>query len=118
MIKIISFDMDGTLVKNLYADKVWLEGIPKLYSKEKKINLNKAKKYIFKEYDKIGKNRIEWYDIDWWFKKLKLKEDYQNILKEYSKYIKLFPEETQYFHLDTINKCAKLVANDPVMQSQ
>ena len=59
MIKIISFDMDGTLVKPTYADKVWLEGLPKLYAKEKKIPIKQAKEYIYQKYEKIGKDRKE-----------------------------------------------------------
>ena len=30
MIRIISLDMDGTLVKSRFVDKVWMEGMPML----------------------------------------------------------------------------------------
>lgn len=92
MLKIISFDLDGTLVKSSYADKVWLEGLPKLYSKEKNIPLDKAKEYIFNLYDKIGQNNKEWYDIEWWFEKFNLTESWKNLLYKYRKNIELFPE--------------------------
>ena len=102
MIKIISFDLDGTLVKTTYADKVWLEGVPKLFSKEKKVSLDKAKKYIFAEYEKIGKNRVEWYDIDWWFNKFELRENWQNILNKYRSFVEPYSET-----LETIKKLSK-----------
>jgi HAD superfamily hydrolase (TIGR01549 family) len=102
MIKIISFDLDGTLVKSTYADNVWLEGLPKLYAKEKKLPIKQVKQYIFKEYDKIGKNRKEWYDIDWWFKQFKLRENWQNLLNNYRHTIQLYPET-----LETLEKLSK-----------
>jgi len=102
MIKIISFDLDGTLVKSTYADKVWLEGLPKIYAKEKKIPIKQAKQYIFQQYEKIGKNRKEWYDIDWWFKQFKLKESWQNLLEKYRYTIQLYPET-----LETLEKLSK-----------
>ena len=102
MIKIVSFDFDGTLVKRTYADKVWLEGLPKLYAKEKKIPLKQSKQYILQEYDKIGKDRKEWYDIDWWFKQFQLKENWQKLLDNYRHTIKLFPET-----LETLDKLSK-----------
>jgi len=102
MIKIISFDLDGTLVKPTYADKVWLEGLPKIYSKEKNIPIKQAKQYIYKLYDEVGEYRIEWYDIDWWFKKFKLKESWQNLLKNYKHNISLYPET-----IETLEKLSK-----------
>lgn len=102
MIKIISFDMDGTLVKPTYADKVWLEGLPKLYAKEKKIPIKQAKEYIYQKYEKIGKDRKEWYDIDWWFKQFQLKEYWQNLLNNYRHTIQLYPET-----LETLEKLSK-----------
>ncbi len=92
MLKIISFDLDGTLVKNTYADSVWLEGFPKLYAKEKRITEKQAKELLYKEYNKVGKERKEWYDIDWWFKKFKLKEDWKKLLESYRDAIEIYPE--------------------------
>ena len=92
MIKTISFDLDGTLVKNTYADSVWLEGFPKLYAKEKKITIKQAKEFLYTEYEKVGKDKKEWYDIDWWFKKFKLKEDWRILLNNYRNVIEIFPE--------------------------
>ena len=94
--------MDGTLVKSTYADSVWLEGLPKLYATEKKIPIQQAKKYIHQEYDKIGDERKEWYDIDWWFKKFQLKEQWQNLLNNYRHTIKIYPETTEI-----LNKLSK-----------
>ena len=94
--------MDGTLVKPTYADKVWLEGLPKLYAKEKKIPIKQAKEYIYQKYEKIGKDRKEWYDIDWWFKQFQLKEYWQNLLNNYRHTIQLYPET-----LETLEKLSK-----------
>ena len=92
MLKVISFDLDGTLVKNKFADSVWLKGFPKLYAKKKKISEIEAKKFLYSEYEKVGKENKEWYDIDWWFKRFKINEDWINLLKSYSHIIGLYPE--------------------------
>jgi 2-haloalkanoic acid dehalogenase type II len=92
MIKIISFDLDGTLVKSSYADKVWLEGVPQLYAKHHDIPLEQAKKYIYEEYQEIGESKKEWYDIEWWFNRFHLRDSWQQLLLKYKKYIEPFPE--------------------------
>jgi len=107
MIKIISFDLDGTLVKSTYADKVWLEGLPTLYSKEKNIPLQQAKERIYTLYKEVGEDKKEWYDIDWWFKKFDLKGSWQNLLINYREKIELFPETIET--LENLNKNFKLI---------
>jgi putative hydrolase of the HAD superfamily len=92
MIKIISFDFDGTLVKNTYPDKVWLEGLPLIFSREKNIKFSEAKEFIFNEYDKVGEYQKEWYDINWWFNKFKLKYDWRKLLNDYRCEIKAFSD--------------------------
>ncbi|KYK22529.1 hypothetical protein AYK21_03825 [Thermoplasmatales archaeon SG8-52-2] len=99
MLKIISFDLDGTLVKSNYADKVWLEGLPELYSKEKNMPLEKAKTYIYNLYGRVGQNKKEWYDISWWFQKFKMNSSWQNLLYKYKDDIKLFPETIETLEL-------------------
>jgi len=102
MIKVVSFDLDGTLVKSTYADKVWLEGLPKIYSKEKNIKIDQAKSYIYDLYEKVGEDRKEWYDIEWWFNKFQLKSSWQKLLDSYANYIELFPET--YETLEILSK--------------
>ena len=92
MIKIISFDLDGTLVKSSFADKVWLEGVPRLYARRHNLSLDQAKTYTYEEYQKIGEEKKEWYDIEWWFSRFHLKDSWQQLLQDYKSHIELFPD--------------------------
>lgn len=92
MIKIISFDLDSTLIKRTFADGVWLEGLPKIYAEEKKIDIKEAKQFLLSEYDRIGDNRIEWYDISYWFTRFNLKHSWKKLLENYKHVIEPYPE--------------------------
>lgn len=54
MTKIISFDMDGTLVDSEFTDWVWLHGIPKLYARKKGLSFDEAKALVVEEYQRVG----------------------------------------------------------------
>ena len=92
MIKIVSFDLDGTLIKSTYADLVWLEGLPKIFAQEKEVSFGYAKQYLQNEYDKIGDKRVEWYDIEFWFQYYRLQYSWRKLLKNYKKFIETYPE--------------------------
>jgi HAD superfamily hydrolase (TIGR01549 family) len=92
MIKIISFDFDGTIAKHTFADAFWLEGVPALYAKQHHVDVEAAKKYLFEEYDKIGDNRIEWYDPGYWFDRFDLQADWEKMLLKYQKNVEIYPE--------------------------
>lgn len=92
MIKVISFDFDGTIANHTFANAFWLEGIPLLYAKRHQIDVEIAKKYLRREYDKIGDNRIEWYDPVYWFNRFDLRKDWKKILLQYRKNIEIYPE--------------------------
>jgi len=92
MIKIISFDFDGTLVKPTFADAFWLEGVPALYANQHHIDVEAAKKYLFEEYVKIGENRIEWYDPGYWFDRFHLQKDWKEMLLDYRHNVEIYPE--------------------------
>ena len=95
MIKVISFDFDGTLATHRFADAFWLEGVPALYAKQNNITLEAAKKYILKEYDKIGDSRVEWYDPAYWFTFFDIHSDYHDLLTYYQPSIEIYPEVPQ-----------------------
>lgn len=106
-IKVISFDMDGTLIKSNFADLVWLDGIPKLYSEKYGISFEKSKEKFFDEYDKIGKNRIEWYDLNYWFEKYELNETIVNLFNRYKNKLEIYDEVEQV--LKNLNEKYKLI---------
>ncbi|NWF77373.1 MAG: HAD family hydrolase [Chloroflexi bacterium] len=70
--ELISFDAEGTLVTPVFSETIWHEAIPALYAQKRGIGLAQAKKCIAKEYNKIGDQRLEWYDIEYWFSYLDL----------------------------------------------
>jgi len=94
MIKVISFDLDGTLFKRSFADAFWLEGVPALYAQQHHTTIDEAKHYLFKEYDKIGDNRIEWYDPTYWFNRFELKSNWKKVLEQHRSFVEIYPDAT------------------------
>jgi len=92
MIKIVSFDLDGTLMKSTFADLVWLEGLPQIYSNENQIDVEKAKVILKKEYDEISDYQPEWYDLSYWFNHFNLRSDWKKLLEKYRYSIESYPE--------------------------
>jgi len=71
-IKVVSFDAEGTLVTPDFSYTIWHEAIPSLYAQKKGIDLTQARRVIAEEYDKVSDQRLEWYDIRYWFEYLGL----------------------------------------------
>ncbi len=91
-IKVFSFDLDGTLVDKKFADLVWLRGIPEAYASKNGIELDEAIRIVKREYDKIGVEAIEWYEIDYWLRKFDLDIDKEELFDKYQHEIRVYPE--------------------------
>ncbi len=92
-IRFVSFDVDGTLVDYSFANAVWLEGIPRLYAEEEGISMDLAKVIVKREYDKVGMERLEWYDINYWLDRFRLRTGtWKTLLKKYRHLIRAYPE--------------------------
>jgi putative hydrolase of the HAD superfamily len=92
MAKIISFDMDGTLVGPEFTDWVWGHGIPTLYAEKAGLPFEEAKGFVVKEYLKVGEGAIEWYDIKYWFRFFQLEESWKVLMERYADKIKVYPD--------------------------
>lgn len=92
MIKMLSFDMDGTLVDADFNDLVWLEEIPRMYAQKEGIDFQKGYGFVLKEYEKVGENDLRWYDMNYWLKHFGLNTTYREILQKYADKIKIYPE--------------------------
>jgi len=92
MPKVISFDMDGTLVDSEYTEWVWGHGIPTLYAEKTGLSFEEAKDQVVQEYLKVGEGAIEWYDIKHWFRFFQLQENWKNLMERYTDKILLYSD--------------------------
>ena len=92
MPKIISFDMDGTLVDPEFTDWVWLHGIPRLYAHKEGLSFDEAKARVVEAYQKVGEGAIEWYDIKYWFRLFQLDETWKALMEQYADKIRVFED--------------------------
>ena len=92
MPKIISFDMDGTLVDPEFTDWVWGHGVPTLYAEKVGLPFEEAKTFVVKEYLKVGEGAVEWYDIKYWLELFQLEVNWKVLLERYTDKIKIYPD--------------------------
>jgi putative hydrolase of the HAD superfamily len=99
MIRVISLDMDGTLVNSRFVDKVWMEGMPMLYAEKNGLDFPVAKSYVVSEYMKIGSDKLEWYDLLYWIERFGLKVGKDELLQMYEDEIETYPEVQEVLDL-------------------
>ncbi len=71
-IKVVSFDVEGTLVTTDFSSAIWFELIPGRYSERHGTNFEEATIKVRQAYDSIGDQRLEWYDVQYWFTRFDL----------------------------------------------
>lgn len=105
--KVISFDMQGTLTNSAFSDEFWMEALPKLYSKVKRIPLTLVKKELKERFKDYGIYDFRYYSTDYWSKELGSKIKVDSIQKG-MKNKPLFYEEMLDFIKD-LSKRFKLI---------
>jgi HAD superfamily hydrolase (TIGR01549 family) len=93
--RLISFDLDNTLIDPTYTTFVWEIGIPQRYAKRYGTNLSEATSIVKDEYERAGDSSLEWYDISYWFEYFKLPGRWQDLLEEHRDKIRPFPEVSE-----------------------
>ena len=90
-VKVVSFDAEGTLVTPDFSYAVWFEAIPERYAEKKGIDLELARQLIEEEYHRVGDQRLEWYDVRYWFDKLGL-GTHEQVLERCKSKVCYYPE--------------------------
>lgn len=91
MKKIVSFDLDGTLVDGDFGNKVWHEGIGGKFAETYRVDRDLGEEWVRKAYAAIGDRNLVWYDIDYWLKRFNLPVSPAELLDAYSTSIRLLP---------------------------
>lgn len=99
--------MDGTLVNSRFVDMVWMEGMPRLYAERHGLDFHAAKEYVIGEYMKIGSDRLEWYQLQYWIDKFQLSVGKDELLETYEDEIETYPEVKET--LDLLSENYELV---------
>jgi len=93
-IELISFDAEGTVVTPDFSQTIWHEAIPALYAEKQGLDFAQAKRQILEEYGRIGDQRLEWYDIEYWFSYLDLGSS-ESVIDSCLSKIAYYPEVTE-----------------------
>jgi putative hydrolase of the HAD superfamily len=93
-IELISFDAEGTVVTPDFSEAIWHEAIPALYAQKQGLDFAQAKRCIAEEYGRIGDQRLEWYDIEYWFSYLGLGSS-EPVIQSCMGKISYYPEITE-----------------------
>jgi HAD superfamily hydrolase (TIGR01549 family) len=107
MIRFVSLDMDGTLVNSRFVDLVWMQGMPELYAKEHGLGFAEAKEFVIGEYMKIGSDKLEWYNLQYWLDLFGLNSSPESLLERFEDQIETYPEVTEA--LDSLSEDFELV---------
>ena len=90
-IKVVSFDAEGTLATTRFSQSIWYEGIPTLYARKTGLDLEDARVFMTAEYNRLGTQAPEWYDIQYWLERFDL-GDYHQLLDKYRHQISHYPD--------------------------
>ncbi|RLF15312.1 MAG: hypothetical protein DRJ97_04265 [Thermoprotei archaeon] len=95
-VKVVSFDLSGTLIDEDFVDHFWLEVIPRAYAEKRKLPLHVAKEEVLRMYEEVGAEDLRWYLPRYWVVKLGLGR-LEPLLEEASKRIKVYDDVHEAF---------------------
>jgi len=104
-IKIISFDVEGTMVTTEFSYAIWFEMIPGRYAVRHGVDMEEATRQIKEAYNSVGDQRLEWYNVQYWFTRFDLGEA-DIAMEQLQNRVNYFPETKDV--LDRLGRDYKL----------
>ncbi|MEM2878542.1 MAG: HAD family hydrolase [Candidatus Hadarchaeales archaeon] len=90
--RVISFDLDGTLINWDFAEALWTRGMAESYARRWGLCFSDALNEIKRRYDSVGIERLEWYDINYWWNEFDLPGSWRELAERCKHAIGTYPE--------------------------
>lgn len=97
----VLLDMDGTLLDKYFDDYFWEHLVPEKYSEKHEITFGRAKEILLSKY-KAHEGTLNWTDIDFWSKELKL--DIPALKEQIKHMIEVHPHVKDFLRLLKMNR--------------
>lgn len=110
--EVISFDVDGTIVKQNFADKFWLEEMPKIYARRHGMDFEEARSFLKTRYDEIGNEDRRWYLPTYWFDRFDLEKDPQTVLAKMKHELEVYPDAIEVIQILHEQECTMIVVSN------
>ncbi len=91
-IKVLSLDLDGTIVDRGFAEFFWMELVPRLYAESKGVDLERAREEVYSAYDEVGPSDLRWYFPEYWFSRFGIKADPLRLIEENADRLRMYPD--------------------------
>ncbi|MDD5312371.1 MAG: HAD family hydrolase [Dehalococcoidia bacterium] len=104
-IEVVSFDVEGTIVTTDFSYAIWFEMIPQRFALRHGLEFDQAMLKVRQAYESVGDQRLEWYDVQYWFTRFDLGRA-DIAMEELQPRVKYFPETAEV--LKTLGKGYKL----------
>ncbi|MGC9117316.1 MAG: HAD family hydrolase, partial [Conexivisphaera sp.] len=91
-IRVLSLDLDGTVIDRGFAEHFWMEFIPKLYAELRGIDLADAKRQVYSAYDEVGPGDVRWYMPEYWLNRFGIDADPRALILENTGWMRIYPD--------------------------
>ena len=106
-IRVVSFDMEGTLIDHSYSKQIWEGDIPALYAEAHGIPLEDARRRVLSEYAEVGEGQPEWYDVGYWWKRLGLPHYWRDLPRRRKGECNVYPDNVCYLSIKQMSRETK-----------
>jgi len=90
--RVVSFDVDGTIVESAFNDVIWLQVIPELYGRIHDIAFAEARQHVTRAYEAIGEYDVRWYQLDYWLDRFQLGVTQEELLRRHGHHVRAYPD--------------------------
>jgi len=107
MVKLISFDLDGTLIDWAFADSFWFDCMARLYVEKNGGSHKDARNEVRRRYEEVGMDNIKWYNIGHWWKEFGFTGDWNDLINECRPKVRAYPDAKET--LERLSRRFKLI---------